>query len=487
MTFLAGDTNFTAYSGSGPVDTDGSYIAAMPFVAPTSGVATSLNCWLTPGTATSFVMALYDGVSQLLVYSAPITTTAAGLQVFPIAPTAIKAGMAYVQYLMTAPGSGDFQFGVDSSVLTKAAHVPAANVSFPVPLQQLASGQTTPYGAPAFFIDGDTQARSIFTSGTTGQTVLDTAVLVSRAFNRCKIRSNVISDEMASIARDELFLFLTSDLATRGIQLFAVDIQLLPLTAGLAGVPTPAGTIDVLQANLRALNPLQVGASSYSPSSPTLVTTVAITWSGPAVPILIQSNQSGVMATIASATPNASAGQTTFHDVDGGVAATSWQVIANPVPTPVMPLMASQVAFYASLSQVPMAPYSRDDYANLSNTFFTGRPFQYWLDRQEPWPIMRLWPVPGTNEQNNAVMVIWRHKHIQDVGTLTQRIAVPVRWLTAVIDGLAYRLGKAIAEVNPALLPILKTDADASLNGARSEERERAPMRVVPRIARYTR
>lgn len=100
---------------------------------------------------------------------------------------------------------------------------------------------------------------------------------------------------------------------------------------------------------------------------------------------------------------------------------------------------------------------------------------------------MRLWPVPGTNEQNNAVMVIWRHKHIQDVGTLTQRIAVPVRWLTAVIDGLAYRLGKAIAEVNPALLPILKTDADASLNGARSEERERAPMRVVPRIARYTR
>lgn len=264
-------------------------------------------------------------------------------------------------------------------------------------------------------------------------------------------------------------------------------MDLLPFTAGQANVPMPAGTIDVLQANVRTLAPLQTSPSTtYSPVSPMQVNTIAITWAGPAVPILIQSNQSGSFQTLLSVTPNASAGETTFYDIDGGQPATGWQVIANPVP-PSAGLQVSNVAFYSNLTMVPMAPYSRDDFANLSNLFETSRPFQYWLDRQEPWPIMRLWPVPGINEEENACLMIWRHRHIQDVGELNQRLAVPVRWLTAVIDGLAFRLAKAIVEVNPSVLQFLEKEAMVSLNAVREEEREKAPFRIRPSISRYTR
>jgi hypothetical protein len=134
-----------------------------------------------------------------------------------------------------------------------------------------------------------------------------------------------------------------------------------------------------------------------------------------------------------------------------------------------------------------MASYSRDDFANLSNLFFQSRPLQYWLDRQEPWPIMRLWPTPTLNDQQNACLVIWRHRQIMDIGSMSGRLNIPNRWLTAVIDNLAYRLGKVIPEVNPAMLPMLKTDAMESLNKARENERENAPMRIQPQIYRYTR
>ena len=99
---------------------------------------------------------------------------------------------------------------------------------------------------------------------------------------------------------------------------------------------------------------------------------------------------------------------------------------------------------------------------------------------------MRLWPTPGINEQNNACLVIWRHRQIMDVQDLSQRINIPNRWLSAIVDGLASRLAYTIQEVNPAMIPILEAKADKSLNLARSEEREKAPMRILPQIGRYT-
>lgn len=486
MTVLCGDPTFSSYTSPGPSGNDGCYVAPIPFVALNSGKVTSLYSYLNPTSAQQFVMGLYDGVNQILVYSAPVTVQpGAGLTQFPVVPTSIVAGQAY-QIALFPQGSGSFTFGADTTGAASAFHVNAANANFPQVPSTLAGALPIGYPPPTFFADGDSQAQTTDPSGVIGQQLLQTRQIIESAITRCRVRSSLISDEMLYKASKELFMLLTSDFANRGPQLFAVDIQVLPFTAGLAGVNMPAGTIDVLNVNLRQQFTLQSSAATgYSPQVPTIVNTVGITWAGPAVPIIIQQNGQ----TLLRAQPNASAGQTTMFDMDGATASTSYQVIADPVPPNPFttgPLLVSNVSFYQTAFQVPLAPYSRDDFANLNNTFFPGRPFQYWLDRQEPWPIMRLWPTPTINEQQNACLVIWRHRQIMDQGDLNLRLNVPNRWLSAVVDGLAAKLAYVIQEVDPQIIPLLEAKAEKSLNLARSEEREHAPMRIQPNIYRYT-
>lgn len=485
MTVLCGDPTFSSYS-VGPSGNDGAYFAPAPFVATSSGQVNSLYAYLNPAATQQFVMALYDGVNQLLVYSAPLTINpGSGLTQFAVAPTPIVKGQAY-QIALFPQGTGAFSFGVDTQGVAASFHAVGANSTFPLPPLILPSGVPIAYAAPTFFADGDAQAQITGPSGVIGQDTFNTHHLIVSAFQRCRVRSSLITDEMIHIARKELFILLTSDLALRGPQLFAVDIQLLPFTDGLAGVNMPPGTIDVLNVNLRQQFSLQTSPSPFfTYSTPVRVNTVGITWSGPAVPIQVLAGNT----VVASAQPNASAGETTMIDLDGAPESLSWSVIADPVPPNPLTagtLMVSGVSFYQTAFQVPLAPYSRDDFANLNNTFFKNRPFQYWLDRQEPWPIMRLWPTPGPYEQSNACLVIWRHRQIMDMGDLSIRLNVPNRWIDAVTSLLAARLAYAVVEVTPQMIPVLEAKAERALNLARMEERERAPMRIQPNIYRYT-
>lgn len=486
MTLLLGDNNFTAYSGLGPASADGGYVPAAPFVAPQSGLVTSLNCWLTPGTPTdAFVMGLYDGVSQRLIYSAPVVPGVAGQVNFPVNPTPVVAFRAYQILLISS--SAAFQFGIDGSLPTRAFKVGNAASIYPAAAYQLTGPSPTTFGAPAFYADGDAQASTLLASSTVGQTVFDTATVIARAFNRCRIRSAVISDEMIQKALDELYLILMG-LANGPTPLWAIDRILLPFTQGQAGVSMPTGTVDAKSVNYRFMNPLQTGpASMYSPSSPTQVNTVAVTWSASAVPIQIQMSQTGSSwSTLVTATPNASPGQTTVYDLDGAIPAPFWRVIANPVP-PGKTLSVSSVVFYGTLYEVPMAPYSRDEYSQLPNRAFPGTPRQYWFERIEPQPVIHFWPVPLQLDQTSACAVIWRHRHVMDVGTLTQRVECPQRWLPAIIDMLAESLNRIIPEADIKLLPTNQAYAAKSLAAAKSEERERGPMKIVPSISRYTR
>ena len=86
MTILCGDSTLTGYTVAGPSGLDGAYLAPIPFIATSSGVITSLNCYLKPTNAQAFVMGLYDGVLQRLVYSPPVT----------VQPSAILGAVGHV-------------------------------------------------------------------------------------------------------------------------------------------------------------------------------------------------------------------------------------------------------------------------------------------------------------------------------------------------------------------------------------------------------
>ncbi len=137
--------------------------------------------------------------------------------------------------------------------------------------------------------------------------------------------------------------------------------------------------------------------------------------------------------------------------------------------------------------QIMLARLNRDDFTNLPNQFFkSNQVYQYWFDRQTPRPIMRFWPIPGPGAVN-AQIVVWRHRQIMDVGSLTQEIEVPQRWYRAVTTGLAAALARALPEVPAAAIPQIDADADKAMYIAQNEERDASPTYWQANIGMYTR
>ena len=325
-------------------------------------------------------------------------------------------------------------------------------------------------------------------SGTVSQTTLNTQTVIDRAFGRCRIKPEMISAEYIKVAQDNLYLLL-SDLANQGAPLWCVEKQIYPLYNGVSAVALEAGTVDILNANLRFLQEVtgtNTDAATYRViqfASATIVSTVGILWDGASAPLAFARSDDGVTwETIQTETPTASAGQWSWYDLDSAVAATYFRVLATSGT-----LDFSDIHTGNTPSEIPLGRLNRDDYTYLPNkTFTSSRPLQYWFDRQITQPVMRLWPVPNAAAETSQI-VLWRHRYIMDVGTLVQEIEVPQRWYQAIVSLLALRLAYEIAEVDPNLILPLKSVADEDLSKAQAEERDNSPFNVMPQISAYTR
>jgi hypothetical protein len=111
---------------------------------------------------------------------------------------------------------------------------------------------------------------------------------------------------------------------------------------------------------------------------------------------------------------------------------------------------------------------------------------QFWFDRQRDQPIMHLWPVPNAAAEFQQI-VLWRHRYIQDVGTMVQELDVPQRWFDAIVALLASKLAEETPEVDANLMPILEAKAEKALAQAENEERDNSPIYWAPLISMYTR
>ena len=133
-----------------------------------------------------------------------------------------------------------------------------------------------------------------------------------------------------------------------------------------------------------------------------------------------------------------------------------------------------------------MARLNRDDYVNLPNKAFEGRPLQFWVDRLLNAPVLYLWPVPSA-QFVTAQVVVWVKRYIMDVGTMTQEIEIPQRWYDAVVYILASRIAEETPTVDPQMIAILDQKAQRALLEAENEERDDSPIYLTPNIAVYTR
>jgi hypothetical protein len=321
-------------------------------------------------------------------------------------------------------------------------------------------------------------------------TVFNTRKVIDHAYRRCRIPPEGISSEQIDFALDTLYLVL-SMLANRGLQLWCIERYLMPLYEAQGLITMPNGIVDILNTNLRTIEVVNENTTDTTTSTTyttifpaqTQVTVIGIEWSGASTSYALETSNNGTTWTTLSTqdNPNATAGTVTWVDVQGSLATTYFRVRAT---TGV--LNQTQVILANTPNEIPMARLNRDDYVNLPNKTFEGRPLQFWCDRQLNNPVLYLWPVPSA-QFVTAQVVVWVKRYIMDVGTMTQEIEVPQRWYDSIVYVLAARLAEETPTVDPQMIAILDQKAQRALLESENEERDNSPIYLTPNIAVYTR
>lgn len=118
-------------------------------------------------------------------------------------------------------------------------------------------------------------------------------------------------------------------------------------------------------------------------------------------------------------------------------------------------------------------------YASIPNKLQTARPIQILVNRLRDAPTFTVWPVPDAT--TTYTLVYWRMRRFQDAGAGGDTMDVPFRFLPALVAGLAYHLALKIPNAQERL-GILKDQYEAAWSLATEEDREKAPVRLVPRM-----
>ena len=137
-----------------------------------------------------------------------------------------------------------------------------------------------------------------------------------------------------------------------------------------------------------------------------------------------------------------------------------------------------------SISRISVSTYS-----TIPNKLNTGRPIQVYINRRSgattptgiQYPTITVWPIPP---DNSYTFVYWRLRRIQDAGNGDGTTDIPFRFVPALTAGLAYQIAMKIPEA-AVRLPMLQAEYEKQWQLASEEDREKAPVRFVPRSTFY--
>jgi len=351
-------------------------------------------------------------------------------------------------------------------------------------------------------------------SGTTGETTINVDQLISYAFRDSGKSAEEMTPELVDAGKQALFYNL-QNLSNLGVNLWLLDNILLGAQTDQQILTLPKTTIDIREANWVYVQNMQPTSALPLDNSqaPNLFTqtldgyatsTVSKNWFGaayspeqrvfyvgfnaysPGVPttynFVYETSNDGVnwtnQQTLPATTLNDS--EWAYFNVNITQNYTYYRLRETVLPT----FSLRQIVFSQSQQVIPLARLNRDDYWNLPNKQFPSvRSLQYWYDRKIE-PQMYLWPVPNNDFQMFQLII---EKQMQDVGSLTNEIYVPDRWIASVQATLSHKLAMQIPGVELTRIQYLEQQADKLFMQANNEERDKSPIYFQPNYSYYTR
>ena len=311
---------------------------------------------------------------------------------------------------------------------------------------------------------------------TTGTSVFDLNMndLIEEAFERCGLELRTGYDFRT--ARRSLNL-LTVEWANRGINLWTIEEGQIPLNTGQISYPLPTDTIDLLSHVIRQgtlQNQIDINISRISEDTYSTIPNK-----------LAQGRPIQVWINRQSGQTNPTADTLVGNGTTAGISATDTTIqlssIADLAATGFIQID-NEVIYYPNVStsgnQLLNCIRGQNGTTATSHTAGTAI-----LVPQ--LPNINVWPTP--NAGGNYTFVYWRLRRIQDAGTGVVVNDIPFRFLPVLVAGLAYYLSMKLSGVDPNRVAALQADYEKQWDLASQEDREKAPVRFVPRNMFYTR
>ena len=308
------------------------------------------------------------------------------------------------------------------------------------------------------------------TSGSTAFN-LDLNNIVEEAFERCGLESRTGYD--LKTARRSMNL-MAIEWANRGINLWTVEQQSIPMVTGQPIYPLPVDTIDILDAVIRTQNGStsnQIDINISRIAEPTYMSIPNKLTTGRPIQMYVN-RQSGM--------DNA-----TTVTLNGNISATDTTITlssTNDLPTTGFIKIDNETISYVNVNGNQLVNCYRGQNGTTAASHLTGAAIT-----KQNLPCINVWPTPNP-PGNQYTFVYYRLRRMQDAGdggSFEQDM--PFRLVNAAVAGLAYYLSMKKPEVSPDRIMMLKADYEQQWDLASSEDRDKAPIRFVPRNMFYYR
>lgn len=352
-------------------------------------------------------------------------------------------------------------------------------------------------------------------SGTVGSTVYRAADLVDSIARRCGVLPQNITPEGLDAITGVMWRTLAG-WSNRGINLWRLYHSLYPLYDGKQVYALAQGDIDVVNAVLRTPSRLSAASVSSSASGTNeylsdgdLSTTftqsssngnIVYDWG---VGVTHQVGLIGLNSLPARSynfvleiSNDGSAYTQVLAPGSVAYAANGWSWYEiEPAGTPSRffrvretggaIISLNELVLAESWSDISVDRWDRDTWSLNPNKRSKGPPRQYYFERLLT-PQLNAWPVPDVGQQLN-LLVLWIHRHIEDVGVIANTLDIPQRWYQPLVDVCAWLALPEVPGADLKRYEMLKDIAmSISLPDAEKEERDRGDIRIDLGIGAYT-
>ena len=264
---------------------------------------------------------------------------------------------------------------------------------------------------------------------------------------------------------------MTIEWQNRGINMWTIEQGVIDLVQGQATYALPDDTIDLLEQSIRTgannavtqsdLNLNRISISTYS-SIPNKIT------QGRPIQVVIHrdSGQTYPTSITLAATASSTATTITLSSVAG-------------LPPAGFVKIEDEIINYGHIIGNVLQNCFRGQQGTTAATHTVGGVaiLIYW----EQVPSVTVWPVPD-NVQSYKI-IYWRMRRVQDAGNGIETSDMNFRFFPCLVAGLAYHIAMKVPEFMDRL-PMLKAVYEEQFELAAGEDREKAPVRFVPRMGR---